>query len=119
MKAQVVTVVQSLEAVKEITSQDLPISVAFKLLKVVEELQKVSDLFNEKRNNLIKEIGDAGENDQFSVPPEKMGEFTEALNPVLIEEVDLDCEQIPMSVLETTDVKISAANLMAIKWLLS
>lgn len=90
----------------------LPIKVAYRLNKLTNKLASEMKFYEEKRLELIKELGekvkdkDGKETEQIQVLKENEPEFYEELKKVLELEIEIDYE--PISLTELGDIQIES-----------
>lgn len=123
MKLKLSTIIGSQQALADLTTLSLPITVSYKISKLINRIQPDLKLYEEKRFELIKRLGaETGEGtNQFSVKPENLEEFQKELTTLLEMDIDVDfgegkeLEKIPVSQLSGTN--IAAKDLIALDWL--
>lgn len=116
-------IVNSLEPLQNLLKVSLPIKVSYKLSKIAIKINPELDLFNEKKNELIKKYGKEIEPDKWQVDPENVEKYQEDMKTLLDMEVSLDfgdgknLEKIPIS--DFGEVNIPAQDLLPLDWLIS
>lgn len=118
------TLVGSEESLVKLMALKMPMSVSYKLSKLVFRMQPDLKIWNEKRLELFKEYGTLDEKtDQYTVKPENIVKFQEELTKLLEVEVDLTfAPEKPfekISVAEFGDAQIEPSVLLQLEWLLS
>ena len=112
------TLVNSDAALKKITAHELPIGTAYSLSKVIDETGPVLKMFDEKRTQLLQELGTEMGGDKYQIPAENIEAFNIATTALLDEEIDLIFTKIPMEKLEAGQVKLTATDVYSLQWLL-
>lgn len=113
MKVKLSEVVQSAEQIKALLELGLPVKVSYKILRLVNNLNPILEIYNTKRNDLIKELGEKNEKDEnFSVKdPAKLKEFATRLTELLDIEEEIAFE--PIKITELGEVNVAAKNLVS------
>ena len=114
MKLQLGEIRNMKEPMSLLLEKDLPINVSWRLTKFVKVLDKELGDIEEFRINLVKRLGvDDKENEgALQVPDEKMGEFIESFNELLMTEIEVEFEPIEISTLG--DIQVSTKELLAL-----
>ena len=95
----------------------LPISLSYNLIPVMREAGEVSSLFDTRRVEAIKRLGDTHEDGSTSVPTENQAEFETTIRGYLDEEIDFPQTTIQIKELEP-HVQLSLVEVSHIEWLL-
>lgn len=101
-------VVNGVTALQKLYTQDLSLATTFKIVKNSEEFDKVLNIFNEK----IKKLKETTEGED--APSEQ--ELEKHAKAILDEDIDINVKTFTMQELE--NVKLSAAELSTILWLI-
>ena len=88
----------------------LPIKVSYRLKRLISKLQPIITVYEEKKNELIKELGTENEDKTISVKTDKLKEFFAELNDLLDTDEEIDFEPIKLD--ELGDVKIESKNII-------
>ena len=86
---------------------DMEFKLAYRLKKLTKKVMEEYRNFDEIRIEAVKKYGVKQEDGNISIPAEKMEEFNIEMGKVLSEEIELDVQPIPCSLLEQTGVKMS------------
>lgn len=106
MKVKLSEIVNNVEAINSLSEVKLPIKVSYRIKRLAGKLAPILDAYNEKRDALIKELGEANEKGGFSVKdPEKLKVFSERLQELLSFEEEVDFTKIKLS--ELGEVSLS------------
>ena len=100
---------------QKLADAELPIGTAVILLKALQEIVPVTELFEKRRQALFETYGEQ-DGEQIIVSPENKDAFVAALNKETDADIDIDFKQISIESLGT-DVKISASELSVVSWL--
>lgn len=112
MNIKIKEIVSNVENIKELQSIKLPIKISYKLSKLIGKIQPELDIYNEKRDELVKEYGDKQEDDTFKVTdPNKIKSFIEKINDLVEIEVEIDFE--PIDIEDLGDISIPPKNLIS------
>lgn len=125
MKVKLRTLVDSMESINTIARLNWSIKPSFRLSRVKRKMAPLVEDFFEARNKLITSHGE-------KVTDEKTGEETyrikdeevvkkvgKEVDELLDEEVEIDVDPVPISLLENDDVSIAPDHLMMLDWLLT
>jgi hypothetical protein len=117
------TIINSKQAIENLSKQNLPIRIAFELKTFIQKLNPEFTAFFELRNAKMKEYGTPGEvkpdgSQVFTFTPENTEKFNAEINEVLDKDIDADIPVIKISDLEKKEVSISAADLIILEWLI-
>lgn len=83
---------------------ELPISVSYRLTKLIEVCGKELALVEKARTELVKKHGEGDGKGGFRVKKENESRFREEYGQLLMEEVEIDFEPIPIDDLEGFNV---------------
>lgn len=107
----------AIEALRTLVQQPLKGSVAFRLGKVIRDVQTHLDDLEQTRSQLLQKYGSTyDENGNPDLPPESIEAFTEEMEAVLSEQVTIPDYRIPLSVIE--EIQITPSLMMQIDWLI-
>lgn len=83
------------ESIRNIQKTEFPMYISFRIKQLVKSIASDVDNFHLVKNELIKKIGIYDkETDTYTVPKDKMEEFTKELESVLNADVNIDFEKI-------------------------
>ena len=89
---EIVSSVDSLRALQEVK---FPVKISYRIMRLVNKLDPILKSYNEKRDALIKELGEKNEEGNFQVKdPEKLKLFAEKLSELLTTEEEIDFVKI-------------------------
>ena len=91
----------------------LPIKVAWKLTKLVKVFDKELAEIEEFRISLIKKLGVQDDEGSIKVPEDKMSDFIDEFNELLLTEIDVDFEPIDIEQLGES-LSISTKDLISL-----
>ena len=112
MKLQLGEIRNMKEPMGLLLDKELPIKVAWSLTKFVKILDKELSEIEEFRINLVKRLGEEDKEGALQVPDEKMEEFIDSFNELLMTEIEVDFETI--SVESLGDIQTSTKELLAL-----
>ena len=100
-KVKLSQIVNSTEDIKKLLEVKFPVKVSYRLGRLVNKLQPELTLYDAKRNELVKEFGDApDEKGNIKVTdPEKLKLFMVKLQELLSVDIDIDFEKIKIDTL--------------------
>jgi hypothetical protein len=97
--------------------KDLPVKVSYRIKRLIDKLNPITKVYDEKRVELIKEYGDkvvdekTGEENTQVKDPEKIKQFMEKVNELQSVEEEVEFDKIDIE--ELGDVKIAPKDLVA------
>jgi hypothetical protein len=123
-KIKLKDVVNSIEALKILGEQKLPIFTSFKISLFLKNVSPEVEIYEKERNKLMLELGKpdkskdekGNEIDIFKFEPEKGKEFTEKLTEIL--EVELSVNKPDISIKDLGNINIEPRHLVALGWLI-
>lgn len=98
-------VVSNIENMKVLQDVKLPVKISYRIMRLVNKLQPILNVYNEKRNAFIKEFGEIQEDKTIIIKdPEKLLLFTEKMKELLStkEKIDFD----PLKIEDLGDISI-------------
>lgn len=121
IEVQVKDIVNSAEIFSALSQKKLNMRMAYQLAKIIKEVQKEFELFQETRMKLINEYAErdedgqlrVDENNNFTIPKEKIQDFQKELNELLEMQVELQINKINLDELE--DVEFTPMELIKIE----
>lgn len=121
IEVQVKDIVNSVEIFSALSQKKLNMRMAYQLAKIIKEVQKEFELFQETRMKLINEYAERDEdgrlkideNNNFTIPREKIQDFQKELNELLETQVELQINKINLDELE--DVEFTPMELIKIE----
>lgn len=96
--------------------QPLPAPEAFRLRRLATQIDAVTKPFYETRTELIKKFGTLVEDDKYEFKGTAANDFNDEIEQLLSVEVTIDAEPIKLN--RISEVKISAADLNTLDWLI-
>lgn len=104
-------IVESADIMRDLSTKSLKGRAAFRVARLLRELEKEFTLFNEKRVDLIKEYAQKDENGEMksddkgnvSLDEARLSEFYQNLETLLNTEVEINAEKIDIDDLGDTD----------------
>lgn len=111
-------IVESADIMRELSTKTLKGRAAFRVARLLRELEKEFTLFNEKRVELIREYAQKDENGEIksdengnvTLEPERLNEFYQKLEELLNTEVEINAEKI--SIDDFGDVDFTPAQII-------
>lgn len=111
IEVQVKDIVNSTEIFSMLSQKKLNMRMAYQLAKIIKEVQKEFELFQETRMKLINEYAERDENGQlkvdennnFTIPKEKIQDFQKELNDLLEMQVELPINEINLEELKNIE----------------
>jgi len=115
-------VINSGEALLELSNKELSISTSIKIKKVLKEYDEIKALYQKKVNDLYTSLGKELDDGSgvYQVLPENVEQFNEKVNELHNEEVleNIEDYQINISQLEQSNISIKPTILFDLEWLL-
>lgn len=108
-------VVSSVEGLKALLEVKLPIKIAYRIRKLVNNgLERELKNYDEARNKLICDLGEKQEDGTFSIKdPEKLKEFAKSMEELLTTKVEFDWELLKIE--DLGEVQLASKDIVS--WL--
>jgi hypothetical protein len=98
-------IVNGAEALKTLANKSLKGKTAYRVSRLLRELEKEFSLFNDTRGELIKKYGEkdengelkVNENSEYTIAPENIQAFYNEINEILGNEVEINGNKIPLA----------------------
>jgi 5'-deoxynucleotidase YfbR-like HD superfamily hydrolase len=111
-------IVESADIMRELSNKSLKGRAAFRVARLLRELEKEFTLFNEKRMDLIKEYAQKDENGEIksdengnvTLDQDKLNEFYQSLDELLNADVEINAEKIDSE--DLGDIEITPAQII-------
>ena len=111
-------IVESADIMRELSNKSLKGRAAFRVARLLRELEKEFTLFNEKRMDLIKEYAQKDENGEMksdengnvTLDQDRLNEFYQSLDELLNADVEINAEKIDSEDLD--DIEITPAQII-------
>lgn len=122
MKLPIKTILDSVEGLKTLSRLKLPIVLSFKVSKVIKEVDKELQSFDEVKRKRVEELGEEVKDEKgnptgnFTVTPKNMKAWTKEYKALLENEVELKISKIKIS--ELTEEKIEPFVFAQLDWLI-
>lgn len=111
---QILDLLNAREPLSKLASQSVNAIVAFRLAKIIRQVDAELAKFDELRSDLIKKYGVVDQSTgQVSITKEHIDIINRELNPVLLETVEIKFNPINLSQLES--VNLSAAEMLMLE----
>lgn len=108
MKVKLATVYSAKASFDKLLEKEFPVQTAYKLSKMARKINEEFTILEESRMKLVKKYGESDEQ-STRVPPEKLAEFVDEFNKLLLEEIEIDVS--PISIADFGDSKVSSLDL--------
>lgn len=116
MDVTVKQVMSSVEALKSLSNERLPVAAAYSVMRAIRSLEVELVTAQEAADSLMRQYGTRTENGQYIIPSEKTEQFKTEYGELMAQELHIDINKIGMSSL--SGITISPANLMRLEFLL-
>ena len=111
-------IVESADIMRELSGKSLKGRAAFRVARLLREVEKEFTLFNEKRVDLIREYAQKDENGEIkseengnvTLDPDRLTEFYQKLEELLNAEVEINAERIDINDLD--DIELTPAQVI-------
>ncbi len=110
MKIKVSQIVESVESIKSIQEVKLPVKIAYRIKRLVDKLAPILKSYEEKRVDLVKEMGEETKDGQYQVSADKIKAFMSKLGE--LQSVDEEIEFEPIKISEIGEATIQAKDLV-------
>ena len=116
-------IVNSIEALKNLSTKELNVKTSFKIAKNIKTIDELSNIFIEEKRKLVSKYGtkdDKGNlkidaNGVAEISKENLSEWNRSYEELLEIENNIEIEKIKLSDL---DIRVSAQELLAIEYML-
>ena len=121
-KVQLRTLVESLESLRTLSSESLPVFESFKISLFLKSVSPFVESFEVERNKLMIELGSPEkdkkgvETGKYTFKPKKAEEFNTKMATILDVDVKVDVPEISVSALG--DVKIKPLDMTNLLWII-
>ena len=111
-------IMNSLEALREISNEDVPLKAAVAMTKTIKEVDGILEVFNDSKKKLFEKYGEEKEGQEgITVKEEHVDEFNEKYVELITQEIDIDFVKVDVESLGDINVKPSV--LMTLDWFIS
>jgi len=112
-KISLLELVNMQPTLRKMVTKELPAKLAYRLAKLIKNLETEYTSYEETRKKLVGKYGDKEEDNSISVPPDKIDVFMGELNEVLKEEVEIT--YIPFSLDEIEKIELTVQDIVSIE----
>jgi len=116
MKVKLETVLNSIQALRKIAAEPLPVKYGYRISKILKAVENEMQIFDNLRIALVQRLGEEKEGGEYVVKPENQDEFTKELTELLNQEIELNCEKIQLDWIG--DVKLTYSEALTLEYLL-
>jgi hypothetical protein len=109
---QVGQLVNSAAAIKNVLAAKLPVKTAYHMSRIAKAFNKELETYEEQRNRLIVELGEADEKGNTQVTEANKPEFFKQLNELLVVELKVDLDPVKVDALGDK-AEVAAQDLLA------
>ncbi len=114
MQVKLSQIVESVESLKILLNTKLPAKTSYRIKRLVDKVNPILKSYDEKRNELIQELGAEQEDGNFAVTePEALKVFTTKLNEIL--ELDETVDFEPIRVEDLGEVSLAPKDI--VEWI--
>ena len=116
-------IVNSIEALKNLSTKELNVKTSFKIAKNIKTIDEISNIFIEEKRKLVNKYGTKDDKENLKlddngvaeIAKENLSEWNRSYEELLEIENNIEIEKIKLSDL---DVRVSAQELLAIEYML-
>ena len=116
-------IVNSIEALKNLSTKELDVKTSFKIAKNIKTIDEISNIFIEEKRKLVNKYGTKDDKENLKlddngvaeIAKENLSEWNRSYEELLEIENNIEIEKIKLSDL---DVRVSAQELLAIEYML-
>ena len=102
------TIISSADVLRSLAQKSLKGKTAYRVSKLLRELETEFTIFNETRAEIIKKYGEKDENDElkvnengeYTIKSEHLNDFYTEVNDLIKNEVEINANKIPLADLE-------------------
>lgn len=103
---------RAVPSLREISTKNFPGSVTFKIARLIRELDKEIQLFEEERNKIANKYGEKDENGNLisqdngsiKIPDEKIQECNEELQALFETQLEINANKLPVEVFDSIEM---------------
>ena len=111
-------IMNSLEALREISNEDIPLKAAVRITRTIKEVDNVLEVFNDSKKKLFEKYGEEVEGQEGSrIKEENVEVFNEKYIELLKQEVDIDFVEVDVE--DLGDINVKPSVLMTLDWFIS
>ena len=119
MKVKMFKLVESRQILNKLVNQNLPITISFRIGVVIPIVNQYLKVFEDNRQNLVKEFASPPDKDGNLVVKEENREiFDKKIASLLEEEVEMNFVPIPIVKFEGSNVEMSPIEMVMLDWLI-
>ena len=106
-------VVEAAPALQDISTKELPVKTSFKIAKNLEMFRAESQIFDDERVKLLKELGEPNEKipGSYNLKDENRGAYQEKIEELLGCTIDIAVRKITLKEFESSGVKFKPSTL--------
>ena len=116
-------IVNSIEALKNLSTKELDVKTSFKIAKNIKTIDEISNIFIEEKRKLVNKYGTKDDKENLKlddngvaeIAKENLSEWNRSYEELLEIENNIEIEKIKLSDL---DIRVSAQELLAIEYML-
>ena len=116
-------IVNSIEALKNLSTKELNVKTSFKIAKNIKTIDEISNIFIEEKRKLVNKYGTKDDKENLKlddngvaeIAKENLSEWNRSYEELLEIENNIEIEKIKLSDL---DIRVSAQELLAIEYML-
>lgn len=112
MKTQLRTIISAISALSKVSAGDLSLHLAYRLKKMITELQKEADFFSEQRIKIFEKYGEAGDDGNYRFDDDNEAKAISDLDDLLDMEVSPDVEPIDIPITENLHISVNDITLL-------
>lgn len=118
IKTTIGTLDNSVGTLNKIVTQELPALTSFKFATIVKEVSSKLEVFQKEKQKLFQKYGEAvtDQPDQMKITDENLEVFSEELNSLITQEVELSVT--PLDVDDFKDIKLNIMDATGLLWLI-
>lgn len=107
MQVKLSQIYNSIEALNRLSEMALPVSISYKLVKLIKQLSNEVDSLEKLREKLIKKHGKPDETGNITVSDENKQEFLNEFTTLLNTKITLDFEPISLDSIKDLTMSVS------------
>jgi len=110
-------IMNSIEPLRTISNETLPIKVAITLTRTIKEIDEVLGVFNDSKQKLFEKYGEESENDSMKIKDDNLEEFNEAYVDLIKQKIDVNVQSVDVG--ELGDISVKPSSLVVLDWLIN
>lgn len=109
-------IVRAVPTLQKLGSARMPVGTAYKIQRILSQVDKILEPYNKVREQVIKEFGKEQENGSWEIPEDKVEEFAERMRELDEQPAEIEGPLFPLSTFN--GVELTPFEVGTIMWML-